>query len=194
MTGAVRALVYPVPDVGVVVHTFNIGAATCGWGKRRRSGPRRPRTVGRFGGDWSPIWIAPNVGRDALTYSSERTSSSMTQLAVSGSSYVGSGYLPSPCLAIGRSTFAAHPIASSRSTRLESSQHSPAESFSSGRCDRVATRPSSVGSEKYDSASSRFRSGLAEGGGRDSNPRPPGPQPGALPTELPPPSGRQPSE
>src|SRR5689334_16301046 len=25
------------------------------------------------------------------------------------------------------------------------------------------------------------------GGGRDSNPRPPGPQPGALPTELPPP-------
>src|SRR3954471_6856109 len=27
-----------------------------------------------------------------------------------------------------------------------------------------------------------------EGGGRDSNPRPPGPQPGALPTELPPPS------
>jgi hypothetical protein len=28
-----------------------------------------------------------------------------------------------------------------------------------------------------------------EGGGRDSNPRPPGPQPGALPTELPPPSG-----
>ncbi len=33
----------------------------------------------------------------------------MTQLVVSGSSYVGSGYLPSPCLAIGRSTFAAHP-------------------------------------------------------------------------------------
>ena len=29
---------------------------------------------------------------------------------------------------------------------------------------------------------------LREGGGRDSNPRPPGPQPGALPTELPPPS------
>src|SRR5206468_4128531 len=29
-----------------------------------------------------------------------------------------------------------------------------------------------------------------EGGGWDSNPRPPGPQPGALPTELPPPSGR----
>src|SRR5215218_10260476 len=28
---------------------------------------------------------------------------------------------------------------------------------------------------------------LGEGGGRDSNPRPPGPQPGALPTELPPP-------
>ena len=55
------------------------------------------------------FWIAPNVGRDALTYSSERTSPSMTQLAVSGSSYVGSGYLPSPCLAIGRSTFAAHP-------------------------------------------------------------------------------------
>jgi hypothetical protein len=27
----------------------------------------------------------------------------------------------------------------------------------------------------------------ARGGGRDSNPRPPGPQPGALPTELPPP-------
>src|SRR4051812_42037602 len=27
----------------------------------------------------------------------------------------------------------------------------------------------------------------SEGGGRDSNPRPPGPQPGALPTELPPP-------
>src|SRR5207247_353245 len=26
-----------------------------------------------------------------------------------------------------------------------------------------------------------------EGGGRDSNPRPPGPQPGALPAELPPP-------
>ena len=29
-----------------------------------------------------------------------------------------------------------------------------------------------------------------EGGGRDSNPRPPGPQPGALPTELPPPRQR----
>src|SRR6266536_6581847 len=29
-----------------------------------------------------------------------------------------------------------------------------------------------------------------EGGGRDSNPRPPGPQPGALPTELPPPRPR----
>src|SRR5207342_2414296 len=29
------------------------------------------------------------------------------------------------------------------------------------------------------------------GGGRDSNPRPPGPQPGALPTELPPPRGGQ---
>jgi hypothetical protein len=29
-----------------------------------------------------------------------------------------------------------------------------------------------------------------EGGGRDSNPRPPGPQPGALPTELPPPRAR----
>ena len=28
---------------------------------------------------------------------------------------------------------------------------------------------------------------LARGGGRDLNPRPPGPQPGALPTELPPP-------
>ena len=28
---------------------------------------------------------------------------------------------------------------------------------------------------------------VTEGGGRDSNPRPPGPQPGALPTELPPP-------
>src|ERR671914_113215 len=27
----------------------------------------------------------------------------------------------------------------------------------------------------------------AQGGGWDSNPRPPGPQPGALPTELPPP-------
>src|SRR4051812_18645830 len=27
----------------------------------------------------------------------------------------------------------------------------------------------------------------ARGGGGDSNPRPPGPQPGALPTELPPP-------
>ena len=30
----------------------------------------------------------------------------------------------------------------------------------------------------------------AEGGERDSNPRPPGPQPGALPTELPPPRPR----
>ena len=29
------------------------------------------------------------------------------------------------------------------------------------------------------------------GGGRDSNPRPPGPQPGALPTELPPPRGEK---
>ena len=28
---------------------------------------------------------------------------------------------------------------------------------------------------------------ISRGGGRDSNPRPPGPQPGALPTELPPP-------
>ena len=31
--------------------------------------------------------------------------------------------------------------------------------------------------------------GFCEGGGRDSNPRPPGPQPGALPAELPPPRG-----
>src|SRR5438045_1593571 len=31
--------------------------------------------------------------------------------------------------------------------------------------------------------------GALQGGERDSNPRPPGPQPGALPTELPPPSG-----
>ena len=31
------------------------------------------------------------------------------------------------------------------------------------------------------------RPATREGGGRDSNPRPPGPQPGALPTELPPP-------
>src|SRR5438477_11872867 len=30
-----------------------------------------------------------------------------------------------------------------------------------------------------------------EGGGGDSNPRPPGPQPGALPTELPPPRPEQ---
>src|SRR3954471_6582281 len=30
-----------------------------------------------------------------------------------------------------------------------------------------------------------------EGGGGDSNPRPPGPQPGALPTELPPPRSGQ---
>ena len=33
-----------------------------------------------------------------------------------------------------------------------------------------------------------------EGGERDSNPRPPGPQPGALPTELPPPRGAQNSD
>jgi len=33
-------------------------------------------------------------------------------------------------------------------------------------------------------------SGFQEGGERDSNPRPPGPQPGALPTELPPPRSR----
>ena len=109
VTGAVRALVYPVPEVGVVVHAFNIGAATCGWGK----GDEAARVVLER---WAAsveihlqFWTAPNVGRDALTYSSERTSPSMTQLAVSGSSYVGSGYLPSPCLAIGRSTFAAHP-------------------------------------------------------------------------------------
>ena len=40
---------------------------------------------------------------------------------------------------------------------------------------------------RRDATPSRARS--TEGGGRDSNPRPPGPQPGALPTELPPPSG-----
>src|SRR4051794_23632309 len=34
------------------------------------------------------------------------------------------------------------------------------------------------------------RAPLRKGGGRDLNPRPPGPQPGALPTELPPPRPR----
>jgi hypothetical protein len=194
VTGAVRALVYPVPDVGVVVHAFNIGAATCGWGKRRRSGPRRPRTVGRFGGDWSPIWIAPNVGRDALTYSSERTSSSMTQLAVSGSSYVGSGYLPSPCLAIGRSTFAAHPIASSRSTRLESSHILRRRASALVVATALPRYRRALARRSVTAHRAASEAGSQEGGGRDSNPRPPGPQPGALPTELPPPSGRQPSE
>src|SRR5512133_4011546 len=33
--------------------------------------------------------------------------------------------------------------------------------------------------------------GRTRGGGRDLNPRPPGPQPGALPTELPPPRTAQ---
>jgi len=113
VTGAVRALVYPVPEVGVVVHAFNIGAATCGWGKGGEAARVVLERMGRFSGEGLQFWIAPNVGRDALTYSSERISPSMTQLAVSGSSYVGWGYLPSPCLAIGRSTFAAHPVPSS---------------------------------------------------------------------------------
>ena len=81
-------------------------AAGCKGGEAARVVLER---MGRFSGEGLQFWIAPNVGRDALTYSSERTSPSMTQLAVSGSSYVGWGYLPSPCLAIGRSTFAAHP-------------------------------------------------------------------------------------
>jgi len=85
-------------------------AAGCKGGEAARVVLER---MGRFSGEGLQFWIAPNVGRDALTYSSERISPSMTQLAVSGSSYVGWGYLPSPCLAIGRSTFAAHPVPSS---------------------------------------------------------------------------------
>ena len=52
------------------------------------------------------------------------------------------------------------------------------------RCQTVAI---SIGSAY---ASTRKWPGY-RGGGRDSNPRPPGPQPGALPTELPPPRPRQ---
>ena len=37
------------------------------------------------------------------------------------------------------------------------------------------------------------QAGFRKGGERDSNPRPPGPQPGALPTELPPPCADHPS-
>jgi len=55
VTGAVRALVYPVPEVGVVVHAFNIGAATCGWGKGGEAARVVLERVGRFGGDSSPI-------------------------------------------------------------------------------------------------------------------------------------------
>ena len=40
------------------------------------------------------------------------------------------------------------------------------------------------------SATSRSLATSGKGGERDSNPRPPGPQPGALPTELPPPRSR----
>jgi len=57
VTGAVRALVYPVPEVGVVVHAFNIRAATCGWGKGGEAAPVVLERVGRSGGDWSPIWM-----------------------------------------------------------------------------------------------------------------------------------------
>jgi len=82
VTGAVRALVYPVPEVGVVVHAFNIGAATCGWGKDVK-GSRV--VLERWAASVEihlQFWIAPNVGREALTYSSERTPPSTTQLAV----------------------------------------------------------------------------------------------------------------
>jgi hypothetical protein len=46
----------------------------------------------------------------------------MTQLAVTGSSYVRSGCLASPRPAIGRSTFAAHPV---ESVPLDGEDESP---------------------------------------------------------------------
>ena len=55
-----------------------------------------------------------------------------------------------------------------------------------------AARSRRRGRLRLDSASRRAprRDAVTEGGGRDLNPRPPGPQPGALPTELPPPRPR----
>ena len=52
-------------------------------------------------------------------------------------------------------------------------------------------RPSCRDLRGWGSAATRIPTLRNKGGGRDSNPRPPGPQPGALPTELPPPRGRE---
>src|SRR5215203_4923720 len=56
---------------------------------------------------------------------------------------------------------------------------------------RVATRMGAQGNliaaRSIATSADGPRGGSERGGERDSNPRPPGPQPGALPTELPPP-------
>src|SRR5438105_11956779 len=50
-----------------------------------------------------------------------------------------------------------------------------------------AARPSGLRRNRGIACRQGPRRSFTKGGGRDSNPRPPGPQPGALPTELPPP-------
>jgi hypothetical protein len=58
VTGAVRALVYSVPDVGVVVHAFNIGAGACDCGK---GGEAARVVLERWAASVEKVssWIAP---------------------------------------------------------------------------------------------------------------------------------------
>ena len=54
----------------------------------------------------------------------------------------------------------------------------------------LSTELRGLAGQRSDAAGASRSRQRHEGGGRDSNPRPPGPQPGALPTELPPPRQR----
>ena len=56
---------------------------------------------------------------------------------------------------------------------------------------RADSKSAALSTELRGRAASVGTGPVREGGGRDSNPRPPGPQPGALPTELPPPRDGQ---
>src|SRR6266487_6580995 len=58
---------------------------------------------------------------------------------------------------------------------------------SKGECARALSRSREAGPHAGPAGRKRLAAKEREGGGGDSNPRPPGPQPGALPTELPPP-------
>src|SRR5438128_4318205 len=55
---------------------------------------------------------------------------------------------------------------------------------------RLSPHTDALGRSRREKSSGEAATFRGLGGGWDSNPRPPGPQPGALPTELPPPRSR----